>query len=51
LSFFGIVLNDARIAKVRIVTGAVPGADDTAKSDVVMLDDFIYGEPQALPSN
>ena len=51
LSFFGIVLNDARIAKVRIVTGAVPGANDTAKSDVVMLDDFIYGEPQALSSN
>ena len=51
LSFFGIVLNDARIAKVRIVTGAVPGADDTAKSDAVMLDDFIYGEPVALSSN
>jgi len=51
LSFFGIVLNDARIARVRITTGAVPGADDTAKEDVVMMDDFIYGEPQALPLN
>lgn len=49
LSFFGIVLNDARIAKVRIVTDAVPGANDTSRSDAVLLDDFIYGEPQALP--
>ena len=49
LSFFGIVLNDARIAKVRIVTDATPGADDTANRDVVMMDDFIYAEPQALP--
>ena len=49
LSFLGIVLDDARIARVRIQTGAVPGADDTPKSDVAMLDDFIYGEPQAQP--
>jgi hypothetical protein len=51
LSFIGIVLDDARIARVRITTGAVPGADDTAKSDAVMMDDFIYGEPVALSSN
>jgi hypothetical protein len=49
LSFLGIVLDDARIARVRITTGAVPGADDTPKTDVAMMDDFIYGEPQALP--
>ena len=49
LSFLGIVLDDARIARVRIQTGAVPGADDTPKSDVAMMDDFIYGEPQPLP--
>jgi len=49
LSFMGIVLDDARIARVRITTGAVPGADDTAREDVVMMDDFIYGEPQVLP--
>ena len=48
-SFFGIVLDDARIAKIRIVTDATPGADDTANRDVVMMDDFIYAEPQALP--
>jgi hypothetical protein len=50
LSFFGIVFDDARIAGVRITSGNVaPGPDDQGKQDVVMLDDFIYGEPQPLP--
>ena len=47
LSFFGIVFNDALIARVRITTGDVaPGPDDDEKRDIVMMDDFIYGEPQ-----
>jgi len=49
LSFLGIVLDDARIAKVRIVTDAAPGGDDTDNRDIVVMDDFIYAEPQALP--
>jgi hypothetical protein len=50
LSFFGIVFDDARIARVLITTGNVaPGPDDDANNDVVMMDDFPYGEPQALP--
>ncbi len=49
LSFFGIVFRDARIAQVRITSGNVaPGPDDGRKKDVVMMDDFLYGEPQAL---
>ncbi len=48
LSFFGIVFNDARIARVCITSGNVaPGPDDDEERDVVMMDDFIYGEPQA----
>ena len=48
LSFFGIVFDDARIARVRITTGnAAPGPDDE-ELDIVMMDDFIYGEPQPL---
>jgi hypothetical protein len=47
-SFFGIVFGDARIARVRITVGAPPGFDDSRKRDVVMMDDFIYGEPQAI---
>ena len=47
LSFFGIVFDDARIARVKITTGdSRPGPDDDGK-DSVMMDDFIYGEPQA----
>ncbi len=50
LSFFGIKFSDARIASVRITAGDVaPGPDDDSKNDIVMMDDFIYGEPQALP--
>jgi hypothetical protein len=50
LSFFGIKFNDARIASVRITAGNVaPGPDDNKENDVVMMDDFIYGEPHQLP--
>ena len=46
LSFFGIVFDDTRIARVRITTGdTAPGPDDNGKHDIVMMDDFIYGEP------
>ena len=49
LSFFGIVFPDARIARVRITSGDVaPGPDDSVKQDVVMMDDFIYGEPRPV---
>ncbi len=49
-SFLGIVFDDARIARVRITSGnRTPGEDDGGKRDVVMMDDFIYGEPKALP--
>ncbi len=47
LSFFGIVFEDPRIAKVKITTGnAAPGPNDNDRRDIVMMDDFIYGEPQ-----
>jgi hypothetical protein len=50
LSFFGIVFDEPRIARVRITTGNVaPGPDDDKKHDVVVMDDFLYGEPQPWP--
>jgi hypothetical protein len=50
LSFIGVVFGDARIARVRITSGDVaPGPDDDAKLDIVMMDDFLYGEPRPLP--
>lgn len=48
-SFFGVVFSDARIARVRITSGNVaPGPDDVGMQDVVMMDDFIYAEPEQL---
>ncbi len=48
-SFLAIKFNDARIASVRITAGDVaPGPNDDATNDVVLMDDFIYGEPHKL---
>ncbi len=50
LSFFGVRFEDPLIGSVRITTGNVaPGPDDGGRVDVVVMDDFIYGEPQPLP--
>ena len=47
LSFLGIVFDDARVARVRITSGSrAPGPDDDAGNDIVVMDDFLYGEPQ-----
>ena len=49
-SFIGITYGDARIASVRITAGNVaPGPDDDIQNDIVMMDDFIYGEPHKSP--
>lgn len=48
-SFLGIVFADPAIAYVRIIAGDVPpGVDDEPGRDVVMMDDFIYGEPKPI---
>ena len=47
LSFIGVVFADARIARVKIIAGdTAPGPNDDRK-DIVMMDDFLYGEPTA----
>ncbi len=49
VSFLGIVFSDARIARVRITSGdAAPGPNDDGTHDIVMMDDFLYGEPQLI---
>jgi hypothetical protein len=48
LSFFGVVFDEPLIARVRITTGdTAPGPDDDDNQDIVVMDDFLYGEPQA----
>ena len=52
LSFLGVVFSDARIARVRITAGdAAPGPNDDGTHDIVMMDDFLYGEPQPIQPN
>jgi hypothetical protein len=49
LSFIGITFDRPRIACVRITSGRVPlGTADARKEDVVVMDDFIFGEPRQV---
>jgi hypothetical protein len=50
LSFLGVVFKRAVVARVRIKYGNRKlGPNDGGKYDVAVMDDFIYGEPRALP--
>lgn len=48
LSFLGVAFPEAIVARVRIVYGSSElGPADGPQYDVAVMDDFIYGEPQA----
>jgi len=53
LSFLGVIFNAGeRIGSVRITTGNAPlsaSNTDGGTVDVVVMDDFLYAEPRALP--
>jgi hypothetical protein len=51
LSFLGVNFDAGeKIGRIRITSGNVaPGPDDGPGSDVVMMDDFLYSEPQPIP--
>jgi hypothetical protein len=56
LSFVGAVFDSRIVARVRITSGDTPidpGVEDNVKGagqkrDIVVMDDFIYGEPRAI---
>jgi hypothetical protein len=49
LSFLGVVFDAPVVAHVRIAYGNSPlGPDESATLDVAVMDDFFYGEPQAI---
>jgi hypothetical protein len=51
LSFLGVVFDSPVVARVRIQYGTSKlGPDDSAKKDVAVMDNFIYGEPVAASS-
>jgi hypothetical protein len=50
ISFLGVVFPTASVHRVRIRYGnSALGPDDGGSIDVAVMDDFIYGEPQASP--
>ena len=50
LSFLGVNFTTERISRVHITTGnSSLGPNDGGELDVVVMDDFLYGEPQAVP--
>ena len=50
LSFLGVAFPAPIVHRVRIAYGtAALGPDDGPDNDVAVMDDFIYGEPQAAP--
>jgi hypothetical protein len=50
LSFLGVAFDQPIVARVRIQYGTVAlGPNDSPENDVAVMDDFIYGEPQAAP--
>jgi hypothetical protein len=49
LSFLGVIFNKAIVHRVRIQYGtAMLGPDDGPNNDVAVMDNFVYGEPQAI---
>lgn len=52
LSFLGVIFPKTDVARIKIASGNVkPGVDDGGRYDVVMMDDFIFGEPKAVPAH
>jgi hypothetical protein len=48
LSFLGVEFDKPVVARVRIAYGnGKLGPDESVDYDVAVMDDFIYGEPQA----
>jgi hypothetical protein len=46
----GVTFTTERIARVRITTGnSSLGPNDGGAVDVVVMDDFLYSEPQVVP--
>ena len=49
LSFLGVIFSRAVVHRVRIQYGtAMLGLDDGPNNDVAVMDNFVYGEPQAV---
>jgi hypothetical protein len=51
LSFLGLLFDTNEIASARLLLGTTPlGSPEGDEDDVVVVDDFIFGEPAAVPA-
>jgi PEP-CTERM motif-containing protein len=48
-SFLGVVFTTEQVARARITSGNQILAPGNVSQDLVVMDDFIYGEPSAIP--
>lgn len=49
VSFLGVAFDEPIVGRVKIVYGSSKlGPDDSRRYDVAVMDDFIFGEPQAI---
>jgi hypothetical protein len=50
LSFLGVLFDNPEVARIHITAGNSPlGPNDGSGVDVVVMDDFLYAEPQQVP--
>jgi hypothetical protein len=50
LSFLGLLFPGEAISQVQIISGNVPlGPSETGAIDIIVMDDFLYSEPAAVP--
>jgi hypothetical protein len=50
LSFLGVLFDNPEVARIRITAGnSALGPNDGSGVDVVVMDDFLYAEPQQVP--
>jgi hypothetical protein len=49
MSFLGVMFDSPVVSRVRITSGNQILAPGNTLQDLVVMDDFIYGEPQAVP--
>jgi hypothetical protein len=50
LSFFGALFPGELVSQIQIISGNVPlGPSESGAIDIIVMDDFLFSEPAAIP--